>query len=486
MAVFPFVIVFVGSMYTPSDPDLGWHLKYGEHFFKTGQILRDNNFSVMMPDFKWPNTSWGTDLITYASYNMGGFMALSVLGALVVTLTFYFFSKAARLTIWGQAFLFPLLLFLESPINAVSFRGQQISLMLLGVLFYLIALYEKRPNVLYLAIPLFLLWANLHGEFILGLIMFCGWVAVYIFQKLFSDFNREEVLSSVKNSFMENKKDFGSLLLILLLSSAITLANPFGIDLHLDALTHLGNPLLKNIAEYLPFPSLSQAWWNQIIVAVLLGVGLVILYFREKLSTQLPAIVSILFLFILSFSVRRYAWPAYYLILPILHPITGFFKPDTKKATTISSFVILLIIFGITLAGKLPFQKFQTFNWNEYCKDEFILCSPKSANYLSKHNLSSNLYSLYGWGGYLIWNHPEIKPLIDGRMHMWRDEKGYSGFENYYSYEQNLKDIDKSEYDVVYMSPVKPVYNRMLKLVQSKKWKVAYQDSFAGIFVRNK
>jgi len=49
-----------------------------------------------------------------------------------------------------------------------------------------------------------------------------------------------------------------------------------------------------------------------------------------------------------------------------------------------------------------------------------------------------------------------------------------------------MKEINASHYDVVYMSPDKPIYNHMMQLVKMKKWRMVYEDKFAGIFVRNK
>src|SRR5882724_6463670 len=97
LAIIPYLIVFIYSLYQPTDPDLGWHLKYGEYFWKHTAILRDNTFSTMMPNFHWANTSWLTDIIGYALYHTSGFFGLAVAGAFIVTLTFYFFAKAFKL-----------------------------------------------------------------------------------------------------------------------------------------------------------------------------------------------------------------------------------------------------------------------------------------------------------------------------------------------------------------------------------------------------
>jgi hypothetical protein len=163
LPAFPYLIVCIYSLYQPSDPDLGWHLKYGEYFWQNGSVLRNNTFSSMMPDFHWANTSWLTDIIGYPIFHFFGFFGLAVASALIVTLTFFSFAKAFRLSLWQQTVVFPFVLYLEEPVNSISFRGQQIALLFVGVLFYLISRYEKRPKLLWLTIPLLSIWADIDG-----------------------------------------------------------------------------------------------------------------------------------------------------------------------------------------------------------------------------------------------------------------------------------------------------------------------------------
>ena len=184
LPVLPFLFVFIYSLYQPADPDLGWHLKYGEYFWQHGTVLRDNTFSTMMPNFHWANTSWLIDIIDYTTYHVGGFWGLSLLSSLVVTLTFYFFAKAARLSLWEKTLVFPFILYLEAPVNAVSFRGQQVVLLFIGVLFYLISWYEKKPKLLLLTIPLFWILSAIDGEFILAYVLFGMWVVLYLAGKI--------------------------------------------------------------------------------------------------------------------------------------------------------------------------------------------------------------------------------------------------------------------------------------------------------------
>ena len=173
-----YLAVFVFSINLPTDPDLGWHLKYGEYFLKTGDVLRDNIFSTMMPNYNWVNHSWASDALIYFIYNNFGFIGISLLGAGIVTLTFFVLSKAFNLTLWNKAILFPMILLLVSNVNAVSFRSQMMSYFFTVVLFYVLSLYEKNQKRLLLAIPLFLVWANFHGGFIVGLILLFGYLGI--------------------------------------------------------------------------------------------------------------------------------------------------------------------------------------------------------------------------------------------------------------------------------------------------------------------
>src|SRR3989344_2069756 len=138
--------IFIASLFAPADPDLGWHLKYGKFFFENGRILRENTFSALMPDYKWNNSSWLTDLITYQTYTNFDFIGLSVLGAIIISLTFLFLGKAAKLSIFEKSIIFPIILYLVQPVNQISMRGQLLSLMFLSLLFFVLSKFESNKK----------------------------------------------------------------------------------------------------------------------------------------------------------------------------------------------------------------------------------------------------------------------------------------------------------------------------------------------------
>ena len=486
----PYLFVFIASLYQPWDADLGWHLKYGEYFFQHGRILKENIFSTEMADFIWPNTSWGIDLIYYSAFHLLGFLGLTLLSSLVIAVTFYFFSKAYELSIWHKAVIFPFLIILENPVNEISFRGQVVSVMMLGILILILSKFEKyRENkILLWLMPLFLVWANTHGQFILGFGVLGLWLLLYLLRELISQFPElkfANFVSGVKQFLKKNLRDLRFISITLLGTFLVTLIHPFGFSIYTDAFLHFKNQDLQYIIEYLPFEDLTELWWNQMIFGVLIFLGLVYLFFSEEFKKHLPNMGIVGVLYGLSWWVRRYAWSMYYLGIPLLKPLADFVKPDSEKISRTSATILFIFYIAAAVYLKWPLSQFTDMNWQVYCV-RYTNCSSRAVEYIRDNKLSDKLLSLYGWGGYMIWNYPEVKPSIDGRMHLWKDNNGYSAFSDYYALEQNWEDVDKSKYDTVLMWNDKPIYNRLQELVDEGKWAKVYEDEYAGVFTRIK
>jgi hypothetical protein len=460
--IFPYVLVFSASLFNPADSDLGWHIKYGEYFFRYGKILRENIFSSQMIRYQWINHSWLSDIITYAVFSRAGFFGITIIGALTITLSFYFIAQAARFSYWEKAFIFPLLIFLEEPLFSLSFRSQIISILGLTILSYLLVRYENsKKKLTYFLAPLFILWANIHGGFILGLGILFGWSFIQIILK--------------KDRFIH--------LGIPLLSCAVTCINPFGIYIYHEALNHFGNNLQKYIIEWIALEPYSGLWWTLVVWGFILGLSIIIIYAKRQIRQNVHIISLTILLYILSFWMRRYVWSMYIFSVITVKYLYAYLTPKNKYVRNGIATGIMLVLYVYVISAKNPPLSFSTMNWSRYCSD-YVLCSPKSAQFIISNNLSKNLFTFYNWGGWIIARYPEIKPSIDGRMPFWRDSTGYSAFENYYAYEQDWENINTSHYNTVWIPPTKPIYKQMTRLVDEKKWKEVYADTYASIFTR--
>jgi hypothetical protein len=207
--------------------------------------------------------------------------------------------------------------------------------------------------------------------------------------------------------------------------------------------------------------------------------------FKKTLRNHLTDISLFAVLFVLSLWIRRFSWGMYYLTLPYLGYIGSFLKPDSKRGVFIGGTLLFTLSLVLVLILKMPYSQYTTMNWNTYCSMSGY-CSSSSAEALRTYYVPGKTYTTYNLGGWMIWNHPDMKPAIDGRMHLWQDKNGYSGFLYTYLFEWDKKSIDTSKYDVAYVSTDKPVYDRLLRLTAAKRWNQVYRDSTNAIFVRNK
>lgn len=476
LKILPFLIIFVVSLFNSADLDLGWHLKYGQYFVQNHQVLRENTFSSQMPTYRYSNSSWASDVLLYLVFSKFGFLGPTALGAVIITLTFYFFKKAANLTLWDMSLIFPIVFYLELPVNSASYRAEQLSLMFLGLLLYLIIKYTpKRPKKLFLVLPLFLVWVNAHGEFLTGLTIFFIWIFTYITIKLiFETKNRSQLAGEIN-----------LLTFLAVLSILVTFINPFGFGMHYEALKHFANPLEQYVIQWQPLEPQTALWWNQIAIVTLTIASFFLIIKKGQFKANFPILLIVALIIFMPFWSRRYAWVFYYLAIFPLSALTRSIRPKKKPVLIwlCSAFTITFIIYA--LATRNPFSQFKNMSWENYCL-YYVGCSPKAAQFLVDNNLGNNLYTFYDWGGYLIWNYPQIKPGLDGRMAFWTDANGYNAFSDYYSLQQNWQDINKSSYNVALINLKKPIYFHLLNLVKSGQWELGYQDAAAAVFIRKK
>lgn len=467
----PYLLVFYSAIYFSQDPDLGWHLKYGEYFYHNGKILAENTFSHLMPGFHWINISWGIDVIDYFIFSNFGFLGLMILGALVITATFFFFSRAFKLTALEQAIIFPFLIFLEHVLINQSFKGQSVSILFLSLQTYLLEKYFGKADkklIIFLMI-LYLFWTNINGQFLLGL----GILVIHLAAKIFSD-----------DQFKRNNKLL-SIFKIFLPVCATTLINPYGIIVYPETLRWAFDSKSKLILEFQPIFASPSLFAGYILTAIFVLTSLAFIYTSNTFKKNLPYIVIAGVLFTAAYSINRYALSLYYFTIPFLKIVISSYIPRNFNKSWIIIIAILLLQIIYLFNTKNPENLFSNLTWSKYCM-HFISCSPEAAEFIMKNNLQhKKIFTVYNWGGFLIWNYPQISPPIDGRMLMWKDEKGFSGFDYYYSITANKIDIDKTDYEVA-MIDKSILSMRLLQLEKEKKWKLVYKDKKAFIFVRNK
>lgn len=153
-----------------SSSDLGRHLENGRLVFSQGELLRSNFYSYTETSHPFINHHWAAGLIFFAIYSIGGFKLLSIFNILLglVIFSLFFLLAKKRSNFLTAALLSLPVIFLLS--GRVEPRPEMFSYLFLALAWLVLEskkLSDKKR--LFILFPLFVIWANTHIYFFLGL-----------------------------------------------------------------------------------------------------------------------------------------------------------------------------------------------------------------------------------------------------------------------------------------------------------------------------
>ena len=121
----------------------------------------------------WTDQQWGAQSLMYGVYSLGGFALLSILACVSVVGAFSLAAAASRsLGAGPRAFWATFLPVLVAAPWAWSIRAQMLTLPLYTALVWLLASQARAPSRrVWLALPIVVVWANLHGSVALGALL---------------------------------------------------------------------------------------------------------------------------------------------------------------------------------------------------------------------------------------------------------------------------------------------------------------------------
>ena len=218
-----------------ADSDYYWHITAGRLVAERG-VLSTDPFSYTWGGQPWVMHEWLGELLIYWLVGLAGagvtaivFGVISVSGALVVAWTLRHIGVAML----PLALATGLVVVLYTPYATV--RPQAISWLVLGVLISgLLTLRPEHRWRPWLAVPLFIVWANVHGLYVIGL----GVLGVYV---LFTLLGRTPMAS--------RRWEMAGLLLAAFVASSLTPAGPAGL-LYPLRYVDAGDWGLRHIAEW--------------------------------------------------------------------------------------------------------------------------------------------------------------------------------------------------------------------------------------------
>lgn len=456
--------------------DLGRHILTGEMILQTMSVPSINQYSYTYPDFPFINTHWLSEVAFAFVFNMTGITGLFVLMlGLVAAAVFLQLSAAYR-----QASFFGLgvvgLIYGRVLFERTDLRPELFSFLFLSFTVVLLYRYrDKATNLIFLLIPLQLLWVNAHIYFAIGLVV-QGLFLIDLLSK-----NRKRLLTpEVKKSFI-----------VFILSGMVSLLNPNGVQglfYPLTVFNNYGYTIEENqtvfLLESLGFQKPSILYLK---VAIFLLFASLSLSFRK--TRLIDWMLSIVFT-ILAFSAVR-NFPLF--VFATFIPSVIFFSETLRKLSHYASIPSLkpyyILIGGILFVLFLGFQV-QSIQKIAPLGFGVTQGAEKAVDFLVREKVHGPIFNNFDIGGYLIYRlYPSERVFVDGRPEAYPA----SFFTDIYMpMQQNpefFKQVsDAQKFNVIFFphSDQTPWGLQFLNwILTDPDWIPLYIDEYAMILVKN-
>ncbi len=454
---------------TVRDLDNWWHLQVGRWILANHSFPHTGIFSATAANRPWAAYSWGYELLLSLAYKWFDLMGMATFGTimtLLVAASVYGMARTLSGRFW-TAFLIAavacaVFLFTMCP------RPAYFTMMLFAA--ELTVLLEAnrtgRMQLLYWLPVLFLLWANLHIQFIYGLAVLGLFLVVNVFYKL------AEVAGWSLRWVSPSSLPLMPLALVSAACFLVPFFSPYSYHLY-EIVYGYANAKVpyQMIREMQPITFQVPSHYLQVLLAgaafFALGRGRQIDLFKAAMLA-LAAIVG--------FRMMRDSW---FLCIAAAACIADLPTEDSAREPgetwyEWSGVAAFVLVAGLLFAGDTHF--------NRVGLDARIssIFPVNAANYLRKNPRPGPLYNSIDWGGFLIWYMPDHPVSIDGRTDLYGDEIlarffATGGGDDY------MNDPYLNEAGVVLLERGMPLAT---VLQNDGRFQKVYEDQLATVFVR--
>ena len=267
-----FVLLFVSLAVGPlarrllGDAGIGWHIRTGELILHSGSVPRVDSFSSLMSGKPWYAWEWLYDAGIGAIHHAWGLNGVVVFSALAISLTFTLVFRLMRARGTSLPIAVGMLLLAVSASTIHFFARPHILSWLFTVIWFgVLGRFEadgQARRLLWLPIMM-LAWVNLHGGFLVGLVLLGIYAISALVHGLWSGI--------VPGDDWQRARALG---IAGVVSFALTLANPYGYQLHVHIFRYLTDRfLMDHIDEFLSpnFHGIAQKCFAAILVLTFVG-----------------------------------------------------------------------------------------------------------------------------------------------------------------------------------------------------------------------
>ena len=465
------IMAFFLAVRTPVDADMWWHLSAGRAMLAQGRFLTSDTFSFTRAGAPWINVSWLADLGLYQLYRLGGFFALTLISAALISLTMLIILKQCSGPILLKTFIILIGAFGMTPFDGV--RPQLLSFLLLALLDLLITLYKNTHKFHpWLLIGIFAFWADIHGGFIWGFLLLGAFICGEILNQL---------VAGGPSAAWQSLGKYG---LWAALAALGTLINPNGFDLWKVPFSVL-QASFQNVSEWASpnFHLLEMQPMLWLIFLFIIALGL-----TKKIPDWVDVIKFCGFAG-LAFAYQRSIAPFLVIAIPVVckylwlartdHPDLKFPLPSLSRLSRpVSQKLALAINIGL-----IAICASASLIWaGQVSRPDLVYADlpVQAMSWVREHKPAGPIFNSFNWGGYLIWALPEYPVFIDGRADLYGNELMSEFGEVLNGSDRGMALLDKWQIKLVFLEPDWPV----VKQLPASGWQLLYKDSKTVILGR--
>lgn len=458
------LLVFVFNTPSVSDPDIWWHLNDAQQIVH-GHFPRVDNFSWTATGSAWMDHEWLAELPFYFAYKSFGLQGLYTISFLItaIILCLLLYRSTKRTGDVKNSFIVAVYCVL---LTVVSFGPRTLLFGWIYMLVMLIALDKfsaGNEKAIWIIPPLFLLWVNSHGSWLIGLVVYGIIVISGLFQFSFAQVETQRW----------SAKQIKLLVTVGLTSILVLFINPYGYHLVMYPYDMAFHQKL-NISHVEEWASVDFHNARGKVVFV----GLAALFAASFLSKKKLLLADLLLLLLGLYSGLTYVRFLFFLailISPFLSAQIRLFPPyDPRIDKPLMNLLFGLVVLGVFL-WKFPSEgKLQADIEKQF--------PAKSIAFLREHNIRNHVLTHYMWGGYLERFLPEVPVFVDSRVDIFEYNGTLKDYLDLIGIKEPLAILDRRKIEYVYFKPSDPL---IYLLRQTGKWDVLYEDQVSIVLKRH-
>lgn len=469
------LLIITLSLRKIANYDVGFHLASGRWIIENFAFPFKDIFTYTVSANDYIDILWLYQVLFYISQSLIGYSGLTILNSLLILLVFY--MMFTRMNRAGIPFYISFLILTVSVFAMqirFSYRPEVFTWIFILCILYILDgyYYSGKKNLFWLPV-IMLFWVNVHGLFIIGLII----ITAYTF-----------------SIYFHNKKADLSLLKWFGLSIIAVFINPYFADgalfpAYLFTRLQAGNIFKDTITELQSPWAMTGSIDTDLYIYYAITIISLILFALTYKKRHFHQYVLFIAFFFISYQAFRNI-PIF--IIYALH-ISALSLSEITENNNVKNLLsrisvrrkIISIVFSVILMLTLVRVISGAFYWKYNSSLEFGVgldqsVPEKACDFINEKRLGSKMINILGYGGWLEWKLRQ-PVFIDGRLEVMKEEF-------YAEYINGLKTgglnmlINKYDPKIVINDIGNYVWN--LEMKKQPGWKLVYYDNTSTVFTK--